>query len=418
MDWLFPETADELTELLRRRAAGDDPVLVTGAPEPPAASPSPSPAAAAVVSTARMSGVLEHRPRDLTVTVAAGTRVGDLLEYLADRSAWIPLSGPAGELSVGGAVASALPGPYDAGHGDLRRQLLACELVTWTGRRTRWGRGVMKDVAGYGMTRAVAGSFGRLGVIHRATFRLWPASRHRRRVLLLCPEGEVPLDAAERIARSDFDARVRPDAAVWRRAAGEERLEVRLAGSPDSVDARLDRLRSWATGAGLEVGGVSRPPPAADRAEALSAGPFGRGRRSGVSAGWIAAGRGGFAAAAREARAALGEDLVSLQGYPLSGHLRCAWRRPDPEAQPGEPSGKPTRSGGGAALPASRGEPSERPFRRLLAGLDGAPIRLERGTRSELAAARAHRSEAVTRLERRALEALGGRRRQWLSGYL
>lgn len=381
MDWIAPATPEELADAVRAHAGEGDVPPVTGAADPPADLPSGARPPDAVLSTAGLSGVREHRPRDLTVTAGAGTRMDDLLGRLSEAGGWLPFGGPARELSVGGAVACALPGPFDAGHGDLRRQLLACELVTWTGRRTRWGRGVMKNVAGYGMTRAVAGSFGRLGVIARATFRLWPAPEVRRRARLRPAGAGDALDAAGRIALSRFDADVRPDAVVWRGAPGAEAgggsLEVRLTGTADSVELRLGRLRSWAADAGLGVDAdPGRDPP----------GIVGRRRADAASAAWVTAGRRDFERAARSAREALADDLLALGGYPLSGDLRCAW------AGPAHP--------------------------RLLDALDGLPVRIERGRRAEIDAAESRRDGGLRRLERRVLEAVGGRPRGWLSGFL
>jgi FAD/FMN-containing dehydrogenase len=421
VDWITPAGADELAEAVRARADDGAPP-VTGAAGPPDGLPEGARPPDAVLSTAALSGVLEHRPRDLTVTVGAGTRVDDLLGRLEEAGGWLPFGGLSRELSVGGAVACALPGPWDAGHGDLRRQLLACELVAWSGRRLRWGRGVMKNVAGYGMTRAVAGSFGRLGVVHRATFRLWPAPEERRSARLRPPGGGDGLEAAGRIARSGFDAEVRPDAVVWRGApeaeAGAGGLEVRFVGTADSVELRLGRLRSWAAEAGLEVDVAPAAGPTGDGDGPAGpgddagepAGPFGRRRSGAASAAWAAAGRRGFERAARTARDALGGALLGLEGYPLSGDLRCAWAAGH---ERGSGDGPP---GGGSPAPGGGDRPP--PAARLLEALGGVPVRIERGRRAELEAAERRRDEGVRRLELRVVDALGGRPRRWLSGYL
>lgn len=394
MEWLTPETPQEAADLLAERDGRPAPLPVTGASVPPERLPPGADPPAAVLSTARLAGVIEHRPRDLTVTVAAGTRMSELLGAMTEEGSWLSFGGPAVELSVGGAVASALPGPFDAGHGDLRRQLLGCELVTRQGERTRWGRGVMKNVAGYGATRAVAGSFGRLGAITAATFRLWPAPERRRRVRLRPDEGDA-LAAAARIATSDFDAEVRPDAVVWRRSggpAGEDALVVWLAGTGSSVDLRLERLRTWAAEAGMGVG-EPEAAPAPTEAGRVASGPFGRGRTERASAGWLSAGRDRFGDAARRAEEVLGDRLLALEGYPLSGDLRCAWA--------GAASDR--TDGAEVALPGGGG---------------GVPLRIERGGAGELSRAEARRSGGVRQLERRVVESFGGRPRDWLSGYL
>jgi hypothetical protein len=121
----------------------------------------------------------------------------------------------------------------------------------------------------------------------------------------------------------------------------------------------------------------------------------------------VRTGRSGFAEAARRARRALGERAVGLEAYPMAGHLRCAYRRDDPDPRPTPesdgPSGGPDPSGA---------------FARLLEAVGDASVRIERGSAAELAAADARRSERARRLEARVLEELEARPRYWLSAYV
>ncbi len=405
-----PADADELAALLSDRPEDAPPLLATGrAVEAEggrgAADVSAETPPVDVLSTARMAGVVEVRPRDLTVTVEAGTRVPELLEALADRGLWCALAGTAFERSVGGLVAAAPWGPLDASHGDLRRQLLACELVTHDGERVRWGRAVLKDVAGYGMTRAVAGSWGTLGVVHRATFRLWPAPASDRLVPLHAEEGDLAA-LAGRIAVSDLDAEVRPDAVLWRIGpSGEETIEVRLLGTTGSVDLREERLRRWAAERGARAGeGRSwdreaaptrepRPPePAAGRSRDL--------RHTRVA---LAPGRAGVAEVGDRVLRGLDDRSARLEADLLGGRLRVEYRG---------------GGGGGDADGRDEGAECGDAFRRLLEAAGGAPVRVERGTEAEIERVDARRSDGVRRLERRVRDALSGRPRHWLSAHL
>lgn len=429
MDWLTPPDAGSLAELLRE--GRDRTLLPTGAPGPPDRLPGEAePSGVVVVSTAELAGVEEIRPRDLTVTAGAGTRVADLQRACRERDVWLPLGGPAADRSLGGAVGAATPGPWDASHGDLRRQLLACELVTWAGDRARWGRDVMKNVAGYGLTRLVAGAFDRLGVVHRVTIRLWPEPRHHRVIRITGPGGSGALEAADRAARGDLDAAVRPDAVVWSRSGSDEELAVHLLGGADSVDLRAERLGGWARDheveilddAGASEGGEAAAgdpgPGAGDDVRPRSdprpaSGPgmrsVSRERPPGVSVVTLAGGRTGFAAVASRATGALDGALVAAEGYPLGGEVRLAYRRT------GDPTGReatPGQEGDGDVRAAA-----ER-IDRLLEGLEDVPVRVERGTAAELDRVRRRRPAGQRSLEERVVEALDGRPRSWLSGYL
>lgn len=398
MDWLIPEDPDRLAEQVRERAGREGPLLVTGAPAPPeAVRRLPGAGEAAVFSTAELSGPPDLRPRDLTVSVAAGTRVADLQRTLAAEGLWLALGGPAVRRSVGGAVAAASPGPWDPARGDLRRQLLACRLVTWEGTDVRWGRAVMKDVAGYGTVRAAAGSAGRLGVIHRAVFRVWPRPEATRS-LLLAPDDGDDAAAAGRLAASDLDARARPDVVRWERspATGPDgRLEAWLVGPESSVAERADRLAGAAADLGLEIAGEREgfdplaPPPPSDGEDRTGA------RSPEVGVAVLRPGRRAFGEAARAALEALNPPDgpgVRAVGHPPAGVLRVAWRREGPD--------------------------DDGPLSRLLAAAGEAPVRLERGTAAEHAAVDARRTGPAADLERRAVEALEGRPRHWLSDHL
>lgn len=431
MDWLTPADADELAALLAERVGDGSPLLPTGAEGPPETFPGSAAAegddaaegrpgasgngAAAALSTATLAGLRDLRPRDLTVVAGAGTRVPELLRELAAEGVWVPLGGPALGMSVGGAVAAAPAGPFDESYGDLKRQLLACGMTGWDGERLRWGRAVMKDVAGYSMVRSATGAFGRTGVVRRATFRLWPAPETLAAPTLVADRGGTDADSAPdglavagALAASDADASVRPDAAVWSWSpdgpAGG-RLEVRLVGTGASVALRLEKLRARADGwgAGLEGGEPGPFDPLAaggspdgaggalEGAPAAGLPPAGPRRDPRVSLLALRPGRGGFEAAARRLLRELDGRTVAAEGYPMAGHLRVAYRRP---------AGADPPDGG---LPREAGD---------------APLRLERGSAAELAAADARRGAAVRRLEGRVLDELGGRPRHWRSSYL
>ena len=434
MDWLIPDSPDRLASMIAERTDRDGPLLATGAPAPSGPDQRrpdpvrPEDEDVAVVSTAGLETAIDLRARDLTVSVGAGARVADLRASLAEEGLWLALGGASLRRSVGGAVAAASPGPWDASYGDLARQLLSCSLVTWRGTSVRWGRAVMKDVAGYGTTRAAAGSFGRLGVLHRAVFRVWPAPASAAAVELGSRRDDA-LAAAGRLAASDLDARVRPDALRWFRDAdadgGDGRLEAWLIGSAASVDDRRDRLAEAADQLGVEPRGTRTGfDPAGDGAS----GSADEGeRRTRISVAVLRPGREAFAPAARRAAEALGGAAAGLTGYPLQGVLRCAYRRrsasgeeEEEEEQRGQPGGEKDGAAGaeeaGRAAGGSAAAPE--PLARLLAATGEIPVRIERGSAAELAAVEARRPDAARRLERRVVEALEGRPRHWLSGYL
>lgn len=416
MDWLIPDTPDRLAELVSEQAGGNGPFLATGAPAPGSEVRRTAPADdAVVVSTARLADEPDVRARDLTVSVSAGVRIDDLQVELADRGLWLALGGPARGRSAAGAVAAGGAGPWDLSFGDVARQLLACELVTWGATRARWGRAVMKDVAGYGTTRAAVGSAGRLGVLHRLVFRVWPRPETAVAVGLAADD---PLAAAGRLATSDFDAEVRPDALVWRPtdpdAVGRP-LEAWLVGPGVSVAARRERLEAFVATAGVEAAGAREAtgPEELESGEGeKSAGAEDEERRPlETSVLVLRPGRSDFADVARSAGNALGDAASEITGYPMEGVLRIAYRRGDRAAAGGA-------GGGSEPAPAGADASTPRPLAALLEAVGDVPARAERASAAEHAALSGRREAAARALEERVLEAMEGRPRHWLSDYL
>jgi glycolate oxidase FAD binding subunit len=129
--------------------------------------------ASAELSLARVSGVVAYVPGDLTMTVLAGTTLGEIADITrAERQflAMDPVGGDAG--SVGATVATASAGALAQAFGLPRDNVLGVEFVTGRGALVRGGGRVVKNVAGFDLTRLVTGAWGTLGVLTEVTVRL------------------------------------------------------------------------------------------------------------------------------------------------------------------------------------------------------------------------------------------------------
>jgi len=412
--WLTPQSVQEAAGLLSACPA-ETPFLATGAAEPP----SPSlqlPPDATVVSTAALRSIVEHRRDDLTVTVRAGARVGDLNAELSAAGQWIPVEPRAADLSVGGLIGSALPGAFDATFGPVRRQLLALRLVSGDGREYRWGRPVMKNVAGYDVPRLACGSFGRLGLITEATFRLWPlpafSVRHRvegreaRRVArALCEDADTTTatpgmrwswkaaqaDPADPSLAADAGHPADPSQAADHR----EHLTLWLLGSQRSVLARSSTLADVAAAHGVELGAGTSMSAAVLRA----AGPLrdAGGPRKELRSPEDCVLRISSPAASLwelpdRLAEVLGDRLRRMDAYPGSGVLRVEYSRASADA----------------------GELIDR----FLGACGESRVSVERGGLAEHERVRASRPDVVRELEERVVAALGGRPRCWQADYL
>ena len=118
----------------------------------------------------------------LTATIQAGATLGDVNRVLATHRQWIPLDPPSADrATIGGIVATNDSGPRRHRYGSPRDLIIGIEFARADGRLAKGGGIVVKNVAGYDLPRLLTGSFGSLGVIVTATFKLYPltaASRH------------------------------------------------------------------------------------------------------------------------------------------------------------------------------------------------------------------------------------------------
>jgi glycolate oxidase FAD binding subunit len=127
------------------------------------------------VGTMRLGGVIDHEPADLTVTVGAGMRVEDLARVLGQAGQFLPLDPPhADEATIGGVIAANSNGFWRARYGAVRDLLIGTRIALADGTVARAGGRVVKNVAGYDLDKLIVGSFGTLGVIVEATFKVLP----------------------------------------------------------------------------------------------------------------------------------------------------------------------------------------------------------------------------------------------------
>lgn len=138
-----------------------------------------------IISTERLNRVIEHAVGDLTLTVEAGAKFSDLQGILAKEGQFIALD-PAYPQSatIGGIIATADAGSLRQRYGGVRDMLLGISFVRYDGQIAKAGGRVVKNVAGYDLMKLFTGSFGTLGMIAQATFRLYPLPEASQTVVL------------------------------------------------------------------------------------------------------------------------------------------------------------------------------------------------------------------------------------------
>lgn len=135
------------------------------------------------LSTRRMKAVREYQPADLTFSAGAGLPLRDLQDLTRPHRQWLPLDPPGWTRGSLGALTSlGMAGPLRHLYGAPRDHVLGLTTVSGDGRVLRWGGRVVKNVAGFDLTRLTVGSWGALGLVTAVSARLFPL-----------PEGEVTL---------------------------------------------------------------------------------------------------------------------------------------------------------------------------------------------------------------------------------
>ena len=128
-----------------------------------------------LLSTSRMHAVVAHRHGDLTATVEAGATLASVNASLGAKGQWIPWDPPwSSRATIGGIVATNDSGPRRHLSGAPRDSIIGMTMARADGALAKAGGIVVKNVAGYDLSRLLNGSFGCLGVVVTATFKLAP----------------------------------------------------------------------------------------------------------------------------------------------------------------------------------------------------------------------------------------------------
>jgi len=208
-------------------------------------------AADETLSLADHRGIVEYVAGDLTLTARAGTTLSDIASATCREGQWLPLDPWGGDAgTIGATISTATAGPYAHAMGLPRDVVIGVEFVTGSGDTIRAGGRVVKNVAGFDLTRLVTGSWGSLGVITEVTVRLRGSPEMSRTLATLIPPTRVGLnELAARLKSLPFtplaSEMLNDQLANHLRLGPHAVLLVRLAGNEKSVNAQADAVREW-----------------------------------------------------------------------------------------------------------------------------------------------------------------------------
>jgi glycolate oxidase FAD binding subunit len=163
-----------------------------------------------VIGTGRLDRVIEHEAGDWVASVQAGVRLDHLAEVLAREGQQLSLDVPAAAGAdmgtVGGVLATGMAGPRRLRYGAPRDLLTGMTVVRADGKVAKSGGKVVKNVAGYDLGKLFAGSYGTLGLIAEATFRLHPVPARVAYISLECATAAAAAAAVAAAVESQLQA--------------------------------------------------------------------------------------------------------------------------------------------------------------------------------------------------------------------
>ncbi|MPS29991.1 MAG: glycolate oxidase subunit GlcE [Alcaligenaceae bacterium] len=188
----------------------------------------------AVLDMSPYAGVIDYQPSELVVSARAGTPLAQVEEMLAEQGQMLAFEPPhfSEGATLGGCVATALAGPRRASAGSVGDFVLGTRLLDAQGRVLRFGGEVMKNVAGYDVSRLLAGSLGTLGAILEVSLKVLP-----RPVCEATLRFEMDEGTALRRMNAWGGQALPVSASAWEGGASGGRLTVRLSGAEAAVAA-------------------------------------------------------------------------------------------------------------------------------------------------------------------------------------
>jgi glycolate oxidase FAD binding subunit len=203
-----------------------------------------------VLETLALAGIVDHVPADLTVTVAAGSRLADVRSALARHGQMLPLDPPhADAATVGGIVAANSNGFGRVRYGGVRDLLIGTVVALPDGTVVRGGGRVVKNVAGYDLNKLLIGSLGTLGVIAETTFKILPLPASRGAVIARGRRAAAAFEIADRLLRTPL----RPAALVVEGTRAGWAAVVAVHGAPAQVQRGMDDAARVASEQGAQV---------------------------------------------------------------------------------------------------------------------------------------------------------------------
>jgi glycolate oxidase FAD binding subunit len=219
-----------------------------------------------VLDTRAYQGIVSYEPSELVVTARCGTPLAELEAALAEKGQCLafepPHFGPGA--TVGGMVAAGLSGPARATAGAVRDYVLGARFINGLGEHLTFGGQVMKNVAGYDVSRLMAGSWGTLGLVTEVSLKVLPVAPAEATLMIAGLAQGPALDLLHRWGGQPLPL----NASAWLRDPTAQPvadyLFVRLRGAVAAVQSALGKMSADAMALGAQVQAMDNAEAAQD----------------------------------------------------------------------------------------------------------------------------------------------------------
>jgi glycolate oxidase FAD binding subunit len=194
------------------------------------------------LSTRSYSGILEYQPEELVITACAGTPLKEINAVLAEKNQVLAFEPPhfGDHATFGGVIAAGLAGPGRISAGNLRDYVLGSRIMDGKGQDLSFGGKVMKNVAGYDVSRLLPGSMGTLSLLLEASVKVLPKPAST--ATLRC---QISQGKALRVLNEWAGQPLPLSASCWIGKPGHDgELTIRLAGAIAAVNAAIPFMNS------------------------------------------------------------------------------------------------------------------------------------------------------------------------------
>ncbi|MGI9151540.1 MAG: glycolate oxidase subunit GlcE [Limnohabitans sp.] len=208
-----------------------------------------------VLDTTAYSGILSYEPSELVITVRGGTSLAEVEAALAQKGQCFAFEPPhfGAGATIGGMVAAGLSGPARASVGAVRDFVLGARVINGKGEHLTFGGQVMKNVAGYDVSRLLAGSWGQLGLITEVSLKVLPVAPGEATLMCVGVSQAQALTLLNRWGGQPLPL----NASAWvhdtTTSPAQDYLFVRLRGAIAAVEAAVTKMGAEVQALGAQV---------------------------------------------------------------------------------------------------------------------------------------------------------------------